>query len=68
LAPIILGFILGPMIEINFRRAIMFSKGNLTEFITKPISGIFIFLTILSLGYTVYKNIKNSKQAAKDVG
>jgi TctA family transporter len=38
-APLMLGFILGPMLEENFRRALLLSRGNFTSFITRPISG-----------------------------
>jgi TctA family transporter len=37
-APLILGFILGPMMEENLRRAMLLSRGDPTVFFTKPIS------------------------------
>lgn len=43
-APLILGFVLGPMMEENLRRAMTMSFGNPTTFITRPISlGILLF-------------------------
>ncbi|WP_439619076.1 tripartite tricarboxylate transporter permease [Shinella sp.] len=45
--PFILGFVLGPMIEENFRRALLLSKGDLTTFVTSPISAGFLFLTAI---------------------
>ena len=41
-APMILGFILGPLMEENLRRAMLLSRGDPTTFITKPISAGFI--------------------------
>jgi putative tricarboxylic transport membrane protein len=41
-APIVLGFVLGPLLEENFRRAILLSRGNLTVFVTRPIAAWFI--------------------------
>ena len=38
-APLMLGFILGPMLEENFRRALLLSRGNFAAFFTRPISG-----------------------------
>jgi TctA family transporter len=38
-APLMLGFILGPMLEENFRRALLLSRGSFTTFFTRPISG-----------------------------
>ncbi|MDQ6880708.1 MAG: tripartite tricarboxylate transporter permease [Pseudomonadota bacterium] len=43
-APLMLGFILGPMLEENFRRALLLSRGSFGSFFTRPISG-----TLLSL-------------------
>ncbi|MDQ2927886.1 MAG: tripartite tricarboxylate transporter permease [Caldimonas sp.] len=42
IAPIALGFILGPMLEENFRRAMLLSRGDITVFIHRPISAWFI--------------------------
>ena len=41
-APLLLGFILGPMLEENFRRALLLSRGDLTTFVASPISAIHI--------------------------
>ncbi|MDE2503328.1 MAG: tripartite tricarboxylate transporter permease [Burkholderiales bacterium] len=41
-SPIVLGFVLGPMLEENFRRAMLLSGGDLTVFLTRPISAWFI--------------------------
>jgi TctA family transporter len=38
-APLMLGFILGPMLEENFRRALLLSRGSFMTFVTRPISG-----------------------------
>ncbi|KAG1442005.1 hypothetical protein G6F57_018542 [Rhizopus arrhizus] len=37
-APILLGFVLGPMVEENFRRALLLSRGEMSIFVTRPIS------------------------------
>jgi TctA family transporter len=41
-SPIILGFVLGPMVEENFRRALLLSRGDLSIFVTRPISAGFM--------------------------
>jgi putative tricarboxylic transport membrane protein len=38
-APLMLGFILGPMLEENFRRALLLSRGSFATFVDRPISG-----------------------------
>ncbi|MCB1362132.1 MAG: tripartite tricarboxylate transporter permease, partial [Rhodobacteraceae bacterium] len=37
-APLVLGIVLGPLIEENFRRSLMLSRGDYTTFLTRPIS------------------------------
>lgn len=46
LPPIILGYILGPIIESNYRTAILASRGNFTEVLTRPIS-----MALLIMGF-----------------
>ncbi|HKX37554.1 MAG TPA: tripartite tricarboxylate transporter permease, partial [Burkholderiales bacterium] len=48
-APMILGFILGPLMEENLRRAMLLSRGDATVFLTKPISAAFIIAAVLLL-------------------
>ncbi len=60
LAPFILGIILGPMIEENLRQAISVNS-DITVFFSRPISGILIMLSIVSMGYGIYSNMKVKK-------
>jgi len=48
-APMILGFILGPLMEENLRRAMLLSRGDPTTFVTKPISAGFIIAALILL-------------------
>jgi putative tricarboxylic transport membrane protein len=48
-APMLLGFVLGPMLEENLRRALLISRGDPTVFVTQPISLVFIIATVLIL-------------------
>jgi len=46
--PLLLGFVLGPMMEENFRRALLLSRGDFTVFLTRPLScGLLITAVIL---------------------
>ena len=47
--PVMLGFVLGPMLEENLRRALQVSNGDPMVFITRPISLVFVIITILIL-------------------
>jgi putative tricarboxylic transport membrane protein len=48
-APMLLGFVLGPMLEENLRRALVVSRGDPSVFVTRPISLIFVVVTVLIL-------------------
>lgn len=65
LAPIILGFILGPITETYLRRGLQLSKGSFLPFLTRPISGAFIALTLIFIAFTAIKSIRDWKKAQK---
>jgi putative tricarboxylic transport membrane protein len=48
-APLLLGFVLGPMLEEHLRRAMLFSLGDPTIFVTRPISAVLLGLAALAL-------------------
>jgi putative tricarboxylic transport membrane protein len=56
LPPLILGIILGPIIESNLRRTIIESSGDLTVFFTRPISGVFLTIALVSFIYPLIKD------------
>jgi TctA family transporter len=43
-APLVLGFVLGPMLETNLRRSLLISQGKFSVFVTHPISLAFLVL------------------------
>ncbi|HCS36094.1 MAG TPA: C4-dicarboxylate ABC transporter permease [Sphaerochaeta sp.] len=49
IAPIVLGMILGPLFESNFRRSLMLSEGNWATFVQRPISLGFLIVVVLVL-------------------
>ena len=48
-APMLLGFVLGPLMEENLRRAMLIQRGDWTVFFTRPISGTLLFLALILL-------------------
>lgn len=65
LAAVCISLILGPIAEENLRLAYIANQGDLTVFLTKPISAIFICLTVFSICWPVYRSLKNKgKEAA----
>jgi putative tricarboxylic transport membrane protein len=61
-APLLLGFILGPMLEENFRRALLLSRGNFTSFLTRPISGSLLALVAV---FVVWQLVVFVRQARR---
>ncbi|WP_040123630.1 tripartite tricarboxylate transporter permease [Paraburkholderia xenovorans] len=57
-SPILLGYVLGPMVEENFRRALLLSRGDLMIFVQRPISAAFVFICALMIGLQLYFWIK----------
>jgi len=57
-APFLIGFVLGPMMEEQLRRAMLLSRGDLTVFVTRPISGTLIAITVLLLVYSIHSALK----------
>ena len=64
-SPIVIGIILGTMAETNFRRAMLFSEGDWTIFVTRPITLGFWALIALSLFY-VWRTDRKLKRAARE--
>jgi len=54
-APLLLGFVLGPMMEENFRRALLLSRGDMLVFFQRPLSGSFMAITLLMLASVAFK-------------
>jgi putative tricarboxylic transport membrane protein len=62
-APILLGFVLGPMVEENFRRSLLLSRGDLLTFLEHPISAVFIALSaLLILGHLYFTMRKSYRE------
>ncbi|MBP7647027.1 MAG: tripartite tricarboxylate transporter permease [Comamonas sp.] len=59
-APLLLGYILGPMVEENLRRALLLSRGDPSIFVDRPISATLLAITVLMLGWTMFKFLQRS--------
>ncbi|MGB9063149.1 MAG: tripartite tricarboxylate transporter permease [Pseudolabrys sp.] len=60
-APILLGFVLGPRFEENFRRAMLISRGDILVFIERPISAVFVGLSLLLIALQICVRIRGAK-------
>ena len=67
LAPFILGVILGDQIEINLIRAVM-SDPNPALFLTRPISGVLLVLSVASVAAAIWQHRRHQRRAAAAPG
>jgi len=61
-APLMLGFILGPLMEENLRRAMLLSQGNPMVFFTRPVSAGFLIVAIVMLAFVLAPNIRKKRE------
>jgi putative tricarboxylic transport membrane protein len=63
-APLLLGFVLGPLLEENLRRAMILGKGDPTTFVTRPLSAT---LLLIALGVLVVVFLPNVRKKRAEV-
>jgi putative tricarboxylic transport membrane protein len=63
-APLLLGFILGPMMEENLRRALLLSRGDWTTFATRPLSAGLLVAAMLMIVVVMLPSIKKKREEA----
>jgi TctA family transporter len=66
LAPMLLGYVLGPMMEENLRRSMLQAGGDPTVFLTRPLSLAFIVATVLILLVMVVPAVRKRREAITD--
>ncbi len=60
-APLILGFVLGPLMEENLRRAMLLSRGDPTVFVTRPLSLVMLVVAAALLLVIIAPNIRRKR-------
>lgn len=63
-APLLLGLILGPMMEENLRRALLLSRGDWSVFVTRPLSAGLLVAAVLLLIVVALPSIKKRREEA----
>ena len=63
-APLLLGFILGPMMEENLRRALLLSRGDWGTFMSRPLSAGLLIAAFLMVVVVMLPSIKNKREEA----
>ena len=61
-APLLLGFVLGPLLENHMRRALIISHGDPTTFVTRPISLALLIIAGIALVLAVLPSIRRKRE------
>lgn len=65
MTPLIIAFIIGPIVEINLQRALMSYQMSMVPYFTRPISCFFFLATVLSVVVMVFNAIKDARAKKK---
>ncbi|RZU02734.1 tripartite tricarboxylate transporter permease [Rivibacter subsaxonicus] len=63
-APLLLGFILGPMMEENLRRALLLSRGDWSTFVTRPLSAALLAAAVALIVIVTLPSVKKKREVA----
>jgi putative tricarboxylic transport membrane protein len=63
LTPVILGFILGPMVELYLRRGLQMSQGRLYIFLSSPIAALFIIIALVTVTISFIQSFRQKKKS-----
>jgi TctA family transporter len=63
-APLVLGFILGPLMEENLRRSLVLSRGDPMIFLDRPISAVLLAATVLVIALIVFPQFRATREEA----
>lgn len=65
MGPLVLGFVLGTIFETNMRRALMFSNGDWTTFVTRPVSATLLLAALILLTFSLWRIFARRKSASR---
>ena len=63
-APLVLGFILGPLMEENLRRSLVISRGDPMVFFERPISAVLLAVTVAIVALIVLPQFRKTREEA----
>ena len=63
-APLLLGFLLGPLMEVYMRRAMLLSRGDPWVFVQRPLSLIFLIASLILLIVIILPNVRKAREVA----
>lgn len=65
-APLLLGFVLGPLVEMQFRRAMVLGRGDFTAILERPIAGSILAITAAMLIWSVVSLLRRRRRQLVD--
>ena len=66
--PLVLGVVLGFLIESNYRRSLVISQGDHAIFLEDKVSLVLLILTALLLGYSIFAEVRSAREAKREAG
>ncbi|CAN7542798.1 tripartite tricarboxylate transporter permease [Neorhizobium tomejilense] len=60
-APLLLGFVLGRLMEENFRRALLMSRGDMMTFVENPISAVLLAISVFLLAVALLPSLRKNR-------
>lgn len=64
IAPIILGIVLGPLVESNFTTSMMISDGSVLGFFNRPVAAVLGIVTLLIWSIAIFQTIRNLRRSS----
>ena len=61
-APLVMAFVLGPLLDLNLRRSLIVSDGSFLIFFTRPISAVILTLALVILGLSILSKFRRRSQ------
>lgn len=61
-APLLLGFLLGPLLEENFRRTLIISNGDLLVFVDRPISAVLLIASVIAILAVILPSVRATRK------
>jgi len=66
-APLVMAFVLGPMLELNLRRSLIVSDGSFTIFFTRPLSAVILVSALLILSFSFLPKLRRKKPEIEEI-
>jgi putative tricarboxylic transport membrane protein len=61
-APLLLGFVLGRLMEENLRRGLAIARGDLSVFVTRPVSGVLLAVAVVVLAVAILPSVRKGRR------